>query len=489
MRTMRIGGAALAGALALGLGLGGCDGLSQAMTSHTDAVARAAGHELTVDEAAAYFELDDRIRPEPEAVEAIAGFWTDYVLLATVANDESLIESLDLTPVIEPQIESELVQRLRQEVIQVDTSFTEEELREIYETEQPNLEVRARHILLQVDPDASTEERDSVRALASELRDRARAGESFGDLAAEYSEDTGSASRGGDLGYFTRGRMVAPFEDAAFSLEPDEVSDVVETPFGYHVIQVVDRRMPDYEETRDEFAGQLSQQRVAQAEQAYVQELTEPREITVQDDVYDVVRQIVGDPDTEMGRRARNRALVTYDGGEVTAGELGDLMRRLPRPQRMQYEAAEEAQFEQILESLARNEIILAEAQRRFPELATGRRDSIRAEIEEELMNLADQLGLIVDDTLEGDARAAAVERAGAALLEGILQGQRGTVPLGAMGYALRESVGAEIFERNFSAVQERVREQRAGTSEAPATPEGGAATDPAAGDSSPATP
>lgn len=82
-----------------------------------------------------------------------------------------------------------------------------------------------------------TRSREEAFALASELRDRALAGEDFGELAREHSDDRGSAQEGGDLGEFTRGQMVKAFSDAAFSLEPGGVSEVIESEFGFHVIQ------------------------------------------------------------------------------------------------------------------------------------------------------------------------------------------------------------------------------------------------------------
>ena len=103
-------------------------------------------------------------------------------------------------------------------------------------------------------------------ALANELRQRILDGEDFATLAEEYSDDTGSAPLGGDLGWFGRGAMVAPFEEAAFSLEVGQISEPVQTDFGYHLIEVVEK-----DDARPKEASALDQER-AQAYQAWLQE-------------------------------------------------------------------------------------------------------------------------------------------------------------------------------------------------------------------------
>ena len=99
-------------------------------------------------------------------------------------------------------------------------------------------QIRASHILL------TTEGKDdaAVRAQAEQVLKEAKSGADFAALAKKYSQDESNAQQGGDLDYFSRGRMVAPFETAAFALAPGEMSDLVKTEFGYHIIKVTDRK-------------------------------------------------------------------------------------------------------------------------------------------------------------------------------------------------------------------------------------------------------
>lgn len=123
-----------------------------------------------------------------------------------------------------------------------------EEISEYYEKnpvqfERP-AEARASHILIRPDPDAVDMEEAGQRAMsmAEDVLKRVRQGESFKQLALKFSQDPGSAAKGGDLGWFPRGVMLKPFEDAAFSLAVGEVSKVVKTGFGYHIIKLEERR-------------------------------------------------------------------------------------------------------------------------------------------------------------------------------------------------------------------------------------------------------
>ncbi|MBC8233297.1 peptidylprolyl isomerase [bacterium] len=109
--------------------------------------------------------------------------------------------------------------------------FTEEE------------QVKARHILLKVEADASEEAKKKVEEKAGDvLKEAQKPDADFAALAEEYSEDPGSAKKGGDLGFFGRGRMVKEFEEVAFGLEPGKISDLVESTYGYHIIKVEEKK-------------------------------------------------------------------------------------------------------------------------------------------------------------------------------------------------------------------------------------------------------
>jgi peptidyl-prolyl cis-trans isomerase D len=439
-----------------------CEGLGQAMTAHTDVVARAAGHELTVDHVAAIMRLNPRLPAQPEVVEAIANFWVDYVLLATAAAEDSSLRSVDLTPVVQPEIDQALLFKLRDKVIQVDTAFTDEELRALYEKEQPGLQIRARHILLRLPPDATPAQRDSAMALAKDLQQRAAAGADFAALATEYSQDPGSAREGGDLGMFGRGQMVPQFEEAAFALDVGEVSDVVETPFGLHIIKVEERQLPDFEQVKESFRVQAQGNATLEAEEAYVRNLTEPLSIKVEEDAYEVARELARKPDTKLGSRAASRALVSYKGGEFSAAEYRqEVIRRFDPTRRAALAQLGDEQMAEFLTTLTRFEILLAEARRAGVELEPAERDSIMDNAVRRLAALASAAGLRNIQPRQGETTAQAIDRAVRELLEGIAKGERSALPLGPLSYSLREQYGGAVFERAFPAVVAAVQATR----------------------------
>lgn len=129
---------------------------------------------------------------------------------------------------------------------------------------QQDEQVGARHILKKVAREAGEDAKKAARAAIDRIAQRIADGGSFEEIAKAESDDTGSAEKGGDLGYFGRGRMVPPFEAAAFSLEPGKVSEVVESDFGYHLILVYGKKpagVLPFDEVKERIRTALSMQK------------------------------------------------------------------------------------------------------------------------------------------------------------------------------------------------------------------------------------
>ncbi len=145
--------------------------------------------------------------------------------------------------------------------------------------------IGARHILIQVPKEATEEQKKQAKEKIESLLKEARAGKDFSELAKTHS-DCPSKTRGGDLGYFGKGRMVPAFENAALALKEGEISPVVETQFGYHIIQVYGKKPPGVtplEEVRRQVEAQVKNEKFQKTVNEYVSNLRQKAKIEILD--------------------------------------------------------------------------------------------------------------------------------------------------------------------------------------------------------------
>jgi len=157
-------------------------------------------------------------------------------------------------------------------------TVSEEESRKFYDQNSDKFKrgetVRASHILCGVDAKATAEEKKKAREKAEKLRKELAGGADFATLAKENSTCP-SSKQGGDLGYFGKGQMVPPFEKAAFALKPGEISDVVETQFGYHIIKLTEKKGAEtvpFTDARPRIEEYLKNQKIQAAVNAWLAE-------------------------------------------------------------------------------------------------------------------------------------------------------------------------------------------------------------------------
>jgi peptidyl-prolyl cis-trans isomerase C len=173
--------------------------------------------------------------------------------------------------------------------IQPTIQVTDDEITEFF-TANPQFfsideQVHARHILIRVEPDATDDQLRQSFERAQRARARAITGEDFATLARELSDGPG-APDGGDLGFFTKSRMIEPIADAAFALQPGEISPVVQTQFGYHVIKVEERRPPGelpLDQARDQARSMIVNQKTMEKVGELLKNLSESADIEFRD--------------------------------------------------------------------------------------------------------------------------------------------------------------------------------------------------------------
>ena len=207
--------------------------------------------------------------------------------VAKVAPTDADIQKFYKDPGNAAQFEAPEAESIEYVVLDLDTlkkgiTVSEQDLRDYYKANEKRYTVpeerRASHILIKVDANATPAEREKAKAKAQELLAEVKKNPAaFADLARKYSDDPGSAEKGGDLDFFGRGGLAAkPLEDAAFALKPGEIGDLIKSDFGYHIVQLTAVRggqTRGFESVRPEIerevTAQLAQKRFSEAAVAF----------------------------------------------------------------------------------------------------------------------------------------------------------------------------------------------------------------------------
>lgn len=192
------------------------------------------------------------------------------------------------------QFERNLASDNYKEKFNKDNAVTNDEMKKYYDDNKDDFyidQVEASHILIKTiddeDKELSDEKKAEAKKKAEEVLAKAKAGEDFSELAKEYSQDTVSAKNGGDLGFFKKGEMVKPFEEAAFSMKVGEISDLVESDFGYHIIKVTDKE--DRQKTFDEVKETIKETLQDEKYNAQVEKLKEEAKVEKNEEILEKV--------------------------------------------------------------------------------------------------------------------------------------------------------------------------------------------------------
>jgi len=193
------------------------------------------------------------------------------VYIDSNGGDEAFNSALEQSGVAKADIETDIVNYLKiVKLLESDIDITDEEMKTYFEENKESYnepeQVEASHILV------------ADEATANEVKEKLAAGEDFASLAKEYSTDTANAESGGELGFFAKGKMATEFEDIAFSMNIGDISDPVQTDYGYHIINVTDKKEAKesvYEDHKDEIKQILFDEAV---QTEYTTWITEKRE-------------------------------------------------------------------------------------------------------------------------------------------------------------------------------------------------------------------
>ena len=224
-------------------------------------------------------------------------------------------------------------------------------------------------------------ERQAAKREADSLLVALRDGADFAAAARAHSDDPSSASRGGRMQPFGRGDMVASFEQAAFATPVGEFGPVIESQFGYHIIRVVARSKPPLEDLREQIEGQLARPMQTEAEDRYVTNLMENSRLEFYESNIDSLIAIL-DAERPPEGGERELELATFEGGNITLGEIWGLYEILPPGNRQTISQLEQTDMVRALATMVQQEIMLARAEAAATELDSLRQSQLDERVE-----------------------------------------------------------------------------------------------------------
>jgi hypothetical protein len=333
------------------LTLSACSGLRDALSAHTDWAARSGSAELTVKELATLLGKS-RAPIRKDIAKSIASVWVDYELLGVAAaHNDSLGDPKAIDDAMWPAIANMKASKWYDVV----SKGWGSEDTVAAKRQWDNGEILAAdHILLltQGMPDA---QKAAVKKKIDALRARVTPA-NFADLATKNSQDQVSARQGGSLGIFAKGSMVPEFEHAVAALKPGEISPVISTQYGYHII-----RRPTYEQVKTQLLAASKGRSVAVAESTYLAKLEANGKMEVKKGAVATVKALANDPDAY---RRDNTVLATSAAGKFTTARLVGWLETLPPNARVldQIKQMPDSLVTALVKRYALNELVLRQA-------------------------------------------------------------------------------------------------------------------------------
>ncbi len=392
--------------LLLSAGLSGCDSFRDLFSAHADVAAEAGSQQLSSERLAEILSGAKGMKPTHETASFVSNIWIDYALFAQAAAAGKLpVDSAGVAQVVWPEMAELKGSHWHDTLMARRSNFSPGAADSVYKGNQVRL---LQHILFRVQPTAVPEVRKAARGKASNALARIKRGADFGELASQLSEDPGSKADRGFLPASPKGKFVTAFDSAAWTLAPGEVSGVVETPFGYHII-----KRPDQDAARERMTAYLAQSAGTRLDSIYMDSLALTNQIKVARGAAAAMRKAGEDPDAA---RQSGKTLVRFKGGELTVGEFMRWVQALPPQYVAQLKQADDSMLTQFAKILTQNVLLLRQADSAGIHISPDEWLGLQARYRGQLDTLRAEMGL--DDTTLGDSTAAAAERSKVAELK-----------------------------------------------------------------------
>lgn len=281
-------------------------------TAHPDVAAEAAGQELSAERVAEILTSVKGVQVNAEAARFVAQLWSDYTLFAQAVAEGSLeSDSATIADAMWVDVAELTATHWFDTLIARRAVVTPERVDSAYQAGSVRV---LQHVLIEVAPDANEAARADARRRADRIRSQAADGADFGALALEHSADVATKVDSGFLPPSPRGAFVAPFDSAAWLLEPGALSDVVVTSYGFHVI-----RRASEAQAKARLEGWLPDQLIGGMEAAYYAELDSAKNVQLTRNAAARAKEALLDLNA-AGKN--NRKLVEYDGGSFSVADF-----------------------------------------------------------------------------------------------------------------------------------------------------------------------
>jgi peptidyl-prolyl cis-trans isomerase D len=333
--------------------LAGCERARELFIAHPETAAEAAGQELSPERLAQIMSSAKSIQMNPEAAEMVASVWVDYSLLGQAAvRGELPTDSASIAEAVWPQIAEIVGTRWHDSLMARRSTLSPTAVDSLYNKSDQRL---FQHILFGARANAPDTVRAAKRKQAQATLDRIKQGVAFGRLASQLSDDPGSKTDGGFLPLGPKGRFVASFDSAAWLLQPGEVSGLVETPYGYHIL-----RRPALKEVRERLSDHLVEQIGARLDSSYMDSLAQVNRMKLVSDAPALIRSAARSPGEAVQSA---KPLAQYTGGALTTKDFVRWVNALPPQYSARIQSADDATLRQFAEALAENALLLRDAE------------------------------------------------------------------------------------------------------------------------------
>jgi hypothetical protein len=366
--------------------------------AHADEAASAGSLTLSPERLAEILNGPKGVRLNSEAAGFVTGLWLDYALFAEAVADHKLPDdSLAVAKALWPAIAGIKAERWHDSVVARRLNLTDAGLDSIFTSGPLRM---FQHMLFTVSQTATPEEHAAARKKAEDALAQVKRGANFGTLALKLSQDPGSAADSGYLPPRPKGGFITAFDSAGWTLKPGEVSGVVQTPYGYHVI-----RRPTLEDARSRFRASAEQVVVARVDSVYFDSLAQRWNLKVDANAPKKMRDALDDKEGSRGSKDR---LASWSGGSLTVGKLLEWIGQLPPGSDIQIAQMPDSQLTHYARVVSQNEMLLQEADSAHvgptPVEWAGLEQQYRAQVD----SLKSEMGLggdVADSSVAGEQR------------------------------------------------------------------------------------